>query len=179
MIATPVVRRPVLLNQWSCSQNAGRLRVWTQVEARCFDLSRPALKPIHLPVQWVTCPLPGVKRRGRGADQPPLPSAEVENGAELHLCLLSVPTWYATGRDTLPFNPGCVEVKQMVKNLIINTTEGYSLSNSYDKDALNIFTILHSSKPPVLHLSFLKIHYSVCIYHNFLNRHSIDQFSFT
>jgi hypothetical protein len=41
--------------------------------------SRLALGSTQPPVQWVPGLSWGVKRPGRGADQPPSPSAEVEN----------------------------------------------------------------------------------------------------
>ena len=40
---------------------------------------------------------PVVKRSGRGADHPPLPSAEVEGRVELYICSPSGPSWPVLG----------------------------------------------------------------------------------
>jgi len=53
-------------------------------------LFRPALRQTQPPVMGTRSFL-GVKRTGRGADQPHLYSSEVANGAELYLRLPSVP----------------------------------------------------------------------------------------
>jgi len=43
--------------------------------------SRPVLGPTQPPIQWVPGLSPGVKRPGRGVDQPPASSAEVQDRA--------------------------------------------------------------------------------------------------
>ena len=48
-------------------------------------LPRPALGPTQFPIQWVPGLFTGVKRPGRGVDQPPLPIAEVKERVELCL----------------------------------------------------------------------------------------------
>ena len=58
-----------------------------------LHLSRPALGPTQLPVQWVTGLSPGVKRPGRGVDHPPPSSAEVNWRVELYLFSPSGPSW--------------------------------------------------------------------------------------
>jgi len=52
-------------------------------EASISTPSRPALGPTQLHVQWVPGISRGVKRSGRGADHPPIYSAEVKEGVEL------------------------------------------------------------------------------------------------
>ena len=46
--------------------------------ARFSAPSRPSLRPTQPPLQWVPGHFPGVKRPGRGGDQPPTSSAEVK-----------------------------------------------------------------------------------------------------
>jgi hypothetical protein len=53
----------------------------TKQGARDFLISRPAQRPIQLPVQWVPGALsPGLKRQGREANHSPPSSTEVKNG---------------------------------------------------------------------------------------------------
>ena len=50
------------------------------------DFSHPsisALEPTQPPIQWVPALLSGVKRPGRGVDNPPPPSAEVKERVEV------------------------------------------------------------------------------------------------
>lgn len=63
----------------------------TQWGRKFSDPSRPALRPIHSPVQWVTGLFSRGKRLGCGASHPPPPSARVENGNKIYLYLPSVP----------------------------------------------------------------------------------------
>jgi hypothetical protein len=53
------------------------------------DISRTCpdvvLGPTQLPVQWVPCHSPGVKRPGRGVDHRTPPSVEVEERVDLYL----------------------------------------------------------------------------------------------
>jgi hypothetical protein len=49
---------------------------------------------------------PGVKRPGRGVDQPPSSSARVNERVEVYLYSLSGPSWPVLGR-TLPLCPSC------------------------------------------------------------------------
>jgi hypothetical protein len=67
--------------------------------------SRPLLRPIHPPIQWVPGDLsPGVKRLGREADHSPPPSSEVKNGRSippLPICLHDTVLNYLSKRKTL------------------------------------------------------------------------------
>ena len=59
--------------------------------------SRPALGPTQPPIQWVLGLYRGVKRPGRGVDNPPPSSAKVEGRVELYICSPSGPTWSVIG----------------------------------------------------------------------------------
>jgi len=61
-----------------------------------LHLSRLALGPTQLPIQWVLG-LPGVKPLGCGADHPPPSSAEVKERVELYLYSPSGPVWPVVG----------------------------------------------------------------------------------
>jgi hypothetical protein len=63
------------------------------------SVSRPALGPTQLPVQWVPWVFsPGVKARpGRDADHSPPSVAEVENEYELYLLSPQAPPWRVAG----------------------------------------------------------------------------------
>jgi hypothetical protein len=63
--------------------------------------SRPALGPTQPPVQWVPVSFPGVKRPGRGVDQPPSSSARVKERVELYLYSPSGPSWPVLRRTLL------------------------------------------------------------------------------
>jgi hypothetical protein len=60
-------------------------------------LSRPALRPTQLPVQWVPRLSWGRTQPGRDADPSPSSSAEVKNIVELYLCSPSGPLWPMKG----------------------------------------------------------------------------------
>ena len=65
--------------------------------------SRPALGHTQPPVLGIPGLSPGVKRPGRGVDQPSPSSVEVKERVELHLYSPSRPSWPVLGR-TLPHN---------------------------------------------------------------------------
>jgi hypothetical protein len=55
--------------------------------------SRPALGPIHPPVNWVPGPFPGSKAVGAGLKHIPPSSAEVKQIVELYVCPSSGLSW--------------------------------------------------------------------------------------
>ena len=59
--------------------------------------SRPALGPTQPPVKWVPGFFPGVKRPGRGADNPPPSKRRGHGRVELYLYSPSGPSWPVIG----------------------------------------------------------------------------------
>ena len=67
--------------------------------------STEALGPTQPPIQWVPDTFPGVKRPGRGVNQPPPSSAEVKERVELYLYSPSGPSCPVLGRTLLLLLP--------------------------------------------------------------------------
>ena len=67
--------------------------------------SRPALESTQPPIPKGTGSFPGAKRLGRGVDQPPTSTAEVEGRVELYICSSSGSSWPVTGWNVVEDRP--------------------------------------------------------------------------
>jgi hypothetical protein len=63
-----------------------------------LHLSRSVLTPILLRIKWVPGLSPGIKRAGRGVDQPPPSSTGVKKRVQIHLYCPSGLSWPILGR---------------------------------------------------------------------------------
>jgi len=67
----------------------------TEINYRMHGATMEIVRPAFYTVD--TGSFPGVKRPGRGVDQPPPSSAEVEGRVELYICSSSRPSWPVLG----------------------------------------------------------------------------------
>jgi len=65
------------------------------------QLFRPDLGSTQPPIRWAPGLSSGIKRPGRGVDNPPQSNAEVEGRVELYICSHSGSSWIVL-RSTLP-----------------------------------------------------------------------------